>query len=207
MLCVCFYLRGQTQREKGRDRESALVLPNSQASNTAQIPRVLLHCVLTKKKNKKIKKNTKHNFNKTAPVRDQHEWNGTGFSDFFFFFNQDKPSRPWMKESDQALNRHQDESCDVTSRHIFWANCFCSVIKTPLQLHVDYESNNTVNKRMFPQQFEESLSVFQLLLSFFLPSNVWQEFKKLGSACCTVCRREFIWGYDSGFGSAANFWL
>lgn len=112
-----------------------------------------------------------------------------------------------MKESDQALNRHQVESCDVTSRHIFWANCFCSVIKTPLQLHVDYESNNTVNKRMFPQQFEESLSVFQLLLSFFLPSNVWQEFKKLGSACCTVCRREFIWGYDSGFGSAANFWL
>lgn len=38
---------------------------------------------------------------------------------FFFFFNQDKPSRPWMKESDQALNRHQVESCDVTSRHIF----------------------------------------------------------------------------------------
>lgn len=35
---------------------------------------------------------------------------------------------------------------------------------------------------------------------------MWQEFKKLGSACCTVRRREFIWGYDSGFGSAANFW-
>lgn len=72
--------------------------------------------------------------------------------------------------------------------------------------------NQTIRQtNMFRQLFEESLSVFQLAKTLFLPvsclpSNMWQEFKKLGSACCTVRRWEFIWGYDSGFGSAANFW-
>lgn len=99
-------------------------------------------------------------------------------------------------------------------RHIsprLWTNCNCSKHKTPLQQPAEYKSNNCVNKCMFHQQFEESLSPPHLSKTLFLlvsclPSNMWQEFKKLGRACCTVRRGEFTWGYDSGFGSAANFW-
>lgn len=128
-----------------------------------------------------------------------------------FLFNRDKPSRPWMRERERALNSHQVESRDVTSRHSFWANSARSQIKTPPPLHGDYESNNTVNKWVFRRQRKESLRIFLLSETLFergscLPSNMWQEFKKRGGACCAVRRRGFIWGYESGFGSAANFW-
>lgn len=135
-------------------------------------------------------------------MRDQQEGNGADFTDCFY---GDKPSCPWMRRTDQALNSHQVESRDVTPRHIFWANCCCSEIKTPLQLHADYESNNTANKCMFPKQFDAFFSCLRFRFCC-LPSNMWQELNKLRSACCTVRRPEFSWGYDSGFGSAPNFW-
>lgn len=160
MLCVCFYLRGQTQREKGRDRESALVLPNSPQPQiqlrfpvfcyTACLPKNAQRAILTKLPSWET------NMSVTVPIL------------VIFFFHRDKPSCPWTRETDQALNSHQVESCDVTSRHIFWANCFRSQIKTPPQLHADYEFNNTVNKCLFRQQFEESLSIFQLSKTPFL---------------------------------------
>lgn len=157
-MCVLLPPRTDPKRKRQRQRECTCLAQLSSASNRAQIPRVLLHRVLTKNC-------TKHDFNKTAPVRDQHKWTGTDFGDFFY---RDKPSCPWMREMDRALNSHQVESCDVTSRHIFWANCFRSEIKTPLQQHADYKTDNTVNKCVLRQQFEESLRVFQLSEMLFL---------------------------------------
>lgn len=103
---------------------------------------------------------------------------------------------PLIRGTHQALNSHQIESCDVTSRHVLEPTATAPEIKTALWLHANAKLNNSVNKCMFPAQFEESLTPLHLsetvfLLVSCLPSNMWQEFKKLGGACYTVRRGEF----------------
>lgn len=159
MLCVCFYLRRQTQREKGRRRECTCLAQLSSASNTAQIPRVLLHHVLTKKR-------TKRNFNKTGP-RERPTWEKwCWFWGIFFFIKMNLCVLGWEKQ----IEHFTVTKSNLVTSHLatfFEPIAFAPEIKTPLQLRADYESNNPVNKRMSPQQFEESLGVFQLLSFFF----------------------------------------
>lgn len=184
-VCVLLPQRTDPERKRQRQRVSALVLPDSPllstVSNTTQIPCVLLHHV-QKTRNARTCK---------PSLRAWNEWFQSTFIKIKLCLC------PLMrKKTDRALNSHQIESRDVTSRHVFWANCNRSEFKTPLWLHANYKSNNSLNKCMFHQQFEESLSPTHLSKTLFLlvsclPSNMWQEFKKLGRACYTVRRGEF----------------
>lgn len=184
---MCFYLRGRTQRERGRDREwvhlfcpTLLCFPQSQI----QLRFPVFCCTMCRSK-------TRNARTCKPSLRAWNEWFQSTFIKIKLCLC------PLMrKKTDQALNSHQIESRDVTSRHVFWANCNRSEIKTPLWLHANYKSNNSLNKCMFHQQFEESLSPTHLSKTLFLlvsclPSNMWQEFKKLGRACYTVRRGEF----------------